>query len=175
MQFSSGTTAPPHPQDELRAAIVTVDKVVDALSLLSAHVDELMQKHTIVSNTVEELADQVELLQEKHAAIVDAIKVLTIRAENLQDKLPSVLNHFNWQAAEDNVFVRVTPKSPHEVGLLHANAPDGSRDCEDSDKQVKGCPNQEVRCKYGKREALDFYRHMWEIRRVEKRVELVDK
>jgi hypothetical protein len=46
---------------------------------------------------------------------------------------------------------------------------------EEADRIVRGCPRQQIRTKASKREAMAYYREMWETQMVEKWVELEDK
>jgi hypothetical protein len=46
---------------------------------------------------------------------------------------------------------------------------------EAADRNVRNCPRQQIRHKTSKREALAYYREMWETQMVEKWVELEDQ
>ncbi|KAJ6610492.1 hypothetical protein B0H10DRAFT_2224981 [Mycena sp. CBHHK59/15] len=132
--------------------------------------------------------------EELRAVITTTKKLLTLAhslthtAEELHDKLPAILARLNEEAAEDNVFVRVVAKTPAQVAALDSLAADGSRawwvvfvghdpgiydTLEATNTQIKGCPNQEYRCKGSKQEALAFYQLMYDNKQVEKWVEVL--
>jgi hypothetical protein len=46
---------------------------------------------------------------------------------------------------------------------------------EAADRNVRNCPRQQIRHKTSKREAMAYYREMWEMQMVEKWVELEDQ
>ncbi|KAJ7657373.1 hypothetical protein DFH06DRAFT_1328185 [Mycena polygramma] len=128
------------------------------------------------------IATVTELLGQAHA--------LTTVVQELYDRLPVLVDLFNEEAADDNVFVRAPAKTPAQVAAEHTNEPDGSRPwwvvfvgrepglyttIESANAQIKGCPGQEYRRKTSKGEALAFYELKHDQKRVEKWVELTEE
>ncbi|KAJ7818945.1 hypothetical protein B0H14DRAFT_3473397 [Mycena olivaceomarginata] len=106
---------------------------------------------------------------------------MTRVAQDLQLRLPKALDKQNEDAAADNVWVRAVAKTPPTVAAEHAHVPDGHRiwlccvrQAEEADTQIKGCPNQQHRCKTSKRKALDAYCAKNEAGKVAKWVEFQD-
>jgi hypothetical protein len=104
MQFSSAVITPPYPQDELRAAITTIKKVMDALGLLSTQTDKLMHKTRLLEPYLES-----RLPTEKHAAVINTVEELSVQAQELQGKI-------------------ITYLSPHLIFLLGKHAAIVQRD-----------------------------------------------
>ncbi|KAJ7367582.1 hypothetical protein DFH08DRAFT_946569 [Mycena albidolilacea] len=115
---------------------------------------------------------------------------LTNQAKALQDQLPHILDHFNEEATADHVWVRAVAHTPAQIEAQNAGVPHGSHTwrvvfvgrepglyttIKEADHIVRGCPRQQIHTKASKREAMVYYRKMWETQMVEKWVELEDK
>ncbi|KAJ7776680.1 hypothetical protein B0H14DRAFT_3508260 [Mycena olivaceomarginata] len=119
--------------------------------------------------------------------LLAAAESLKRDAEELQEQLPHILDHFNEDAAADNIWVRTVPRTPEQVEREHEAAPHGSHSwwvvfvgrepglyttVEAVDANVRNCPGQQIRQKKSKREAIAYYCEMWDTQKVEKWVEL---
>ncbi|KAJ7818076.1 hypothetical protein B0H14DRAFT_3474135 [Mycena olivaceomarginata] len=147
-------------REELMAAITTVDELV-------VRAVRLTRTAQVLTRTAEDVVRTAQDLQVM--------------------RLPILLDRQNECEAEDHIWVRATAKSPHQVGLDHANASDGQRVWyivyvgrepglyDTVTPRSKGCPGQQYRRKTSKREALDFYRAKFEANEVAKWVEMRDE
>ncbi|KAJ6461288.1 hypothetical protein C8R47DRAFT_1073319 [Mycena vitilis] len=157
------TTAPvPASHVQLGALIATVKKLVVRAESLSRTANAVQDQLDDLLDTLDR--DEPASDVEEPATIIDA---------------PDL----------DPIWVRREAKTPQQVEAEHINSPDGTCACwtvyigrepgvyfttEGAQAQVRGVPNQQVRRRTGKADALALYRHMSDKNKVEKWVEVFE-